>query len=92
MTMELSIEAKCVAGSIFCAVPTDELSFERPWIIHPRTRKGLDDLVAAGLLIMRTWNPYSAKVLWTQTDKLRENPLNISMAFLKANSFPLTTE
>ncbi len=61
---ELSIEAKCMAGSIFSSIlTTSELSFDRPWIIHPRARKGLDDLVATGLLTMTKWNQASDKLV-----------------------------
>jgi len=89
--MELSTEAKVVYGAQFSFGLT-ELSFNRPHIIHPRMRRGLDDLVAAGLLTMEKFNEHSAKLLWKPTEKLKANRPTVSMKFIKANSFPITTE
>lgn len=90
---DLSTEAK-VVGATWWGGPMmlTELSFDRPWIIHPKTRKGLDDLVAAGLLTVEKFNRVSDKLVWKPTDKMKTSPPKASLAFLKANSFPVTTE
>lgn len=88
----LSVEAKVVCGAFWGIMLTTELGFERPWIIHERTRKGLDELVAAGYLTVEKFNQYSDKLIWKTTDKLRAELPRVSMKFMKENSFPVTTE
>ena len=91
--MELSTEAKVVAGTFWGIMPTDELSFNRPHIIHPKTRKGLDDLVEAGLLTMEPLNDYkNPPLVWKPTDKMKTDKPDTPLAFIKAHGFPVTTE
>lgn len=90
--MELSIEARVVIGAFWGVMPTDELSFQRPHIIHPRTRKGLDELVEAGMLTVERFNKHSDTLVWKPTDKMKTDKPELDMEFLKENSFPVTTE
>lgn len=88
--VEFSIEAQVVAGAFWGALT--EVSFKRPHIIHERARKGLDELVAAGLLTMRPRNDRSAELVWTATPRMKKEGPKPTMAFLKANAFPITTD
>ena len=83
-----------VAGCFWgMMMPRTELSFDRPWIIHPRTRKGLDELVEAGLLTVEKFdNPHSDKLIWKPTPRMGTEGPKPSMAFMQANSFSITTE
>ncbi len=90
--MELSTEAKVIIGAFWGIMPTSELSFARPHIIHPRARQGLDELVKTGMLTVEKFNKYSDKLVWKPTDKMKTNKPKVSKAFIKANSFPITTE
>lgn len=91
--MDLSIEAKVMAGTFWGPIYLTTLSFERPWILHPSARKGLDDLVEAGFLGMEPRNDLKdCPIDWQPTLKMKmENP-KVSQAFIIKNSFPLTTE
>lgn len=90
---ELSVEAKVVAG-VYWGVggPFTEISFDRPWIIHPRMRKGLDELVDAGLLTVEKFNNVSDKLVWKPTPKMKTHGPKVTLAFIKAHSFPVTDE
>ena len=92
MTDELSTEALVVCGAFWGVLPTSELSFERPHVIHPRTRKGLDDLVAAGFLTVERFNNISDKLVWKPTERMKSERPKVSRAFMKDNSFPVTTD
>lgn len=47
---EVSRDAQTVAYCMFLMGPPVCLAFDRPHIIHPRTRAALDELTEAGLL------------------------------------------
>lgn len=91
---ELSTEAKVVAGVHWGLLMTAQLSFARPHVIHPQMRAGLDELVEKGYLTVEKFNEISDKMVWKPTAKMYdEKPgRNVSMAFVEANSFPVTTE
>ena len=90
---DFSIEAQVVAGAFWGRLmPCTALSFERPWIIHPKTRKGLDELVEAGLLTMERFNKISDKLIWKPTSRMEAEGPKPSIAFMKGNGFPVTTE
>lgn len=89
--MTLSVEAKCMSH-MFCApMGLSELSFERPHIIDPQARKGLDELVDGGFLTKEKFNKYSDKLVWKPTDKINDLK-RVSMKFLEEHSFSMTTE
>lgn len=90
----LSVEAKVVAGCWWGVMMTDKVGFDRPWTIHPQTRKGLDDLAAAGYLTCEPRNRYpNCPLDWKPTDKMRTERPRVSQAFLKEHStFPITDE
>ena len=88
----LSIEARVVGTLFGMRGALTELSFDRPWIIHPRARKGLDELVEAGLLTVEPFNSVSEKLVWRPTPRMRDDGPRESFEFLKANSFPMTRE
>ena len=88
----LSIEAKVVCGGFWGIIRKNEVSFARPWVIHPRMRKGLDELVDAGYLTVKKPNNISDTLVWRYTDKLLEEKPRVSMGFIEANNFPSTTE
>lgn len=94
---DLSIEAKVICGTWWGVIGNSEVVFQRPWIIHPRTRKGLDELVEKGFL---TVEQQSAALVWKPTAKMhierpaREIALTTAgfSAFMRENSFPITDE
>ena len=93
MMKKLSTEAQVVSGTWWGTMHTDMLSFERPHIIHPSTRKGLDDLVKAGLLIMTPRNDSKDPPLdWKPTHKMKTDRPKVSLDFIKEHGFPVTTE
>ncbi len=89
---ELSTEAKVMAFSFWGIISHSELSFARPHIITPQARKGLDDLVEAGLLTVERFNKYTDKLVWKPTDKMKTDKPKVSMAFAEKHSFRLTDE
>lgn len=92
MDNDLSIEAKVVIGGFFSILMTTELSFKRPWVIHPRTRKGLDELVDNGYLTVEKFNKYADTLVWKPTDKMLKERPKISRKFMEENSFPVMDE
>lgn len=89
----LSVEAKVLTGAWWGIMMTGEVTFDRPWIIHPSTRKGLNELVAAGYLTAAPLNRYKdCPWVWKPTDKMKAERPQVSMAFMKANGFPITDE
>jgi hypothetical protein len=91
----LSTEAKTMVGAFWSIMRITELCFERPWIITPQARKGLDDLTAAGYLKAEQVNPrYGDKspMVWKPTGKMKAEKPRVSLAFVEANSFPITDE
>lgn len=90
---DLSIEAKVCVGCWWNVMMVTELSFQRPWIITPRTRKGLDELVAKGYLTVEKFNKYNDKLVWKPTDKLRNEKPRVSREFMEQHgTFPITDE
>lgn len=98
---EFSDEAKVVCGAWWNVTMTDNLQFDRPWIIHPRTRKGLDELVDKGYLTSEPLNHYKdAPLCFRPTKKMKsERPAkdfwetyDEMEAFLQENNFPITDE
>lgn len=67
----LSRDAEIVACALFTTGRPSQVIFNRPHIIHPRTRAALDELTKAGMLI-----PVGSKELakgamgWQATDKI----------------------
>ena len=90
----LSKEAKVCVGAWWSVMMTGELKFQRPHIIHPRTRKGLDELVDKGFLTVEKFNDISDALVWKPTDKMRDKSQRpkVSMDFVKEHGFPITTE
>lgn len=87
--MEFSTEEKCVIGCWWNIMMTTEVTFQRPHIIHPRMRKGLDELTDKGLLAFEDRHGIA---IWTPTDKMKTHKPRVSQKFLEENSFPITTE
>ena len=89
----LSVEAKVLVGG-WCGVRgatmITQIAFRWPETIHPRTRKGLDDLVAAGYLTVKSTE--NGSVAWTPTALLVSERPRVPAAFLKSNHFPTTIE
>lgn len=91
-TTTLSRDAEIVANALFPTGAPCELIFNRPHIIHPRTRAALDELTQAGMLA-----PIDAKTLasgamgWQATAKMGF-PIRDLKRVTKAESFPVTTE
>ncbi|MBK67981.1 MAG: hypothetical protein CMP22_07625 [Rickettsiales bacterium] len=80
---ELSIEAKVVWGALF-QFGTTHLTFNTPSKIHPRTKKGLDELVENKYLKFEdVYGVYEYK-------RLDKDMPRISRKELKENSFPIT--
>lgn len=89
----LSPEAKTLVGAWWGVMMTTEVTFQRPWIIHPQARKGLDELVAAGYLSCEPLNQCENPPMgWKPTEKLKTEQPKVSRDFMKANSFPITDE
>lgn len=91
---KLSVEARIIAGTLWTGYMSHtELSFRRPHIIHPKTRKGLDELVEAGLLTMEKPDDHLDTLSWKPTPLMvTDGPKRPSEAFMKRHTFPLTTE
>jgi len=89
---DLSVEAQVVIGGFFSILITTELSFKRPWVIHPKMRKGLDDLVDAGYLTVEKFNKHSGTMIWRPTEKLKSENPKVSRAFMEQHSFPVMDE
>lgn len=89
MAENLSTEAKVVSGTFWGVIPVTELTFQRPHIIHPSARKGLNDLTAAGLLVFEDRHGIA---IWRPTERMKASPPKVSQEFIKRNSFPITTE
>lgn len=89
----LSVEAQVVAASLFMFMSDNQsVTFKRPWIIHPRTRKGLDGLTRAGYLTCEPLNTFKdCPLTWRATAAMRTLK-KAPMSFVQANSFPITTE
>lgn len=90
---DFSVEARVVSGVYWHgSMFLEELSFERPWIIHPRLRRGLDELVEAGLLTIEKSNEVPGKLVWRPTDRMKSEGPKASLALIKANGFLVTIE
>lgn len=90
---ELSIEARVAIGAWWDILLTDELRFERPWIITPETRKGLDELVTKGYLTVEGPTKRSPAIAWTPTDKMRNERPSITLKFMQQHGRrPVTDE
>ena len=69
------------------------LSFKRPWVISPRMKKGLEELVETGYLTKHRLNSYrNCPVEYRPTDKMEDFGPRLSMAELKEHSFSITEE
>lgn len=89
----LSTEAKVMIGSMWSIIAAAQVRFDRPHIIHPRARKGLDDLVEAGYLTVETLNKMDGSPwIWKPTDKLKAERPRVPIDFIETNSFPITQE
>lgn len=87
---DLSAEAQVMAFMFGGIMPMDKMQFDRPWAIHSRARKGLDELVDAGLLTVEPLNHYKdCPLIWKPTDAMKDHK-HCSREFLEANSFPMT--
>jgi len=87
---ELSTEAKAVCGAFWGPMLTEKLTFQRPHILTQKARKGLDELTEAGFLTVE--DEPGGGLTWRPTDKMRSERPRVSMAFARANKFPITTE
>jgi len=91
MTEQFSTEAQVVAGSIWTKMPmsSTEVKFDRPWVIHPRMREGLDELTEAGLLTCEALNHLpDSPLIWKPTERMKTEGPRPTWDFLKRNSFP----
>lgn len=89
----LITEAKVLVGAWWGILPSSEVTFQRPHVIHPRTRQGLDALVAAGYLTVEPLNRHKDSPLtWKPTAKLRSERPKVSRAFMEQNTFPIKIE
>lgn len=91
---DLSVEAQVVYGGMWMLpiCENSEVTFQRPWVIHPRTRKGLDELVENGFLIVEPFNKISPALTWKPTAKMTAKRVQLPWKFLEENSFPVTDE
>ena len=91
MNKKLSLEAKVIAASFFQILPNNKLSFNRPWAIHPKARKGLTDLVETGYLIETPRNHIeNCPVDFNPTTKMKTLP-RVSREWLEEHGdFPMT--
>ena len=92
--VKLSNEARVLAATFWRGyLSHTNLSFVDPSIIHPKTRKGLNDLVKAGLLTFDKPNENQAKLVWTPTPKMAtDGPKLPTWAFMQKHTFPLTKD
>lgn len=88
---DLSIEAKVVAGTWWGVMNTSEVSFQRTHIIHPRTRKGLDELTSKGYLTADFYDG-GKRGVWRPTKKMKVHNPRIPVSFVKEHGFPITDE
>lgn len=89
----LSPEAKVCIGAWWNTLLTERLTFHRPWIMTPRTRKGLDELVRKGFLTVGNLNRYSEALVWKPTEKMIAQRPKISSAFMQEHGrHPITDE
>ncbi|MDB5848252.1 MAG: hypothetical protein JWP29_2004 [Rhodoferax sp.] len=84
----LSKDAEGFAYSMW-RIMSPELSFQRPHIIHPRTRAALDELTGAGLLT-RT-DDKRGPMAWRPTDAMAIAVKKFRKPGPDVN-FPMTTE
>jgi hypothetical protein len=88
----LSIEGQVIYGCFFQADKKRELTFDRPEIISPRFRKGLDDLANAGYLMLRqTVNGPKGSLTWRPTALMVMEKTTITPRYLMRHAFSMTT-
>lgn len=93
---DVSRDAQVVAYCLFLMGRPTQVTFNRPHIIHPRTRAALDELASAGLLeVMDTSKLPRGAMGWQAVKGLRPM-LDFKEqgipAITKDESFPVTTE
>lgn len=86
--MAISRDAEIVALCVFGFGTSTKLTFQRPHVIHPRMRAGLDDLVAAGMLTVS--EDRGAKT-WQRTDAMG-SPAKLYRPPEKGESFTFTID
>lgn len=85
---QLPRDAEIVARCVFAFGPSSKITFQRPHVIHPRMRAGLDALTDAGMLQV-TKDPRCEALTWQRLHAMGQ-PLKLFRAPGKDESFPFT--
>lgn len=89
---ELSRDAQIVAAGLFGLGSKASVSFQRPHIIHPRTRAAIEELKAAGMIEDLPAHKLARGAEgWRGTEKIGF-PLADFKKMEESESFPITTE
>lgn len=91
-TSTLSRDAEIVAYALFLTGAPCQLIFNRPHIIHPRTRAALDELTQAGMLAAVDAKALTKGAMGWQATAEMGFPIRDLKPPTKAESFPVTTE
>lgn len=88
-----STEALVLIGAHWGFFPKSKLSFNRPHAIHPKAKKGLDELVAKGFLTATPRNNIPGCPMdYEPTEKMKTDKPFVDFDFIKENGFPYTVE
>ena len=91
---DLSIEARVMFGAHWGGPMTMKVTYRRAWVIHPKARKGLDDLVTAGYLTVSKTNDGDG-LTWEPTSKVKTDRPDPPIDFdfmMKHGDFPMVDE
>ena len=91
-THTLSRDAETVAHALFPTGAPCQLIFNRPHIIHPRTRAALNELTQAGMLAAVDAKELAKGAMGWQATAKMGFPIRDLKRPTKAESFPVTTE
>jgi len=81
---ELSIEAQVLYAGYWQMMKKNEVTFQRPWVISEKAKKGLDELVASDYLTCEKFdNPRSDAIVYKATEKMRDEKKWYSREFLE---------
>lgn len=88
----LTRDEEIVAMTLFCHGTKTKLTFQRPHIIHPRTRTAIDGLLAKGMIETLPKDELAVGAEgWCGTEKIGVPFRKFKMPE-KAESWPITTE
>lgn len=90
ISRDAEVVAYCLFGMPMSA--NHSVTFQRPHIIHPRTRAAFDELTAAGMLEPIPEAEIGRGTMGWRATKKMGRPWSLYAKPTEADSFPITTE